>query len=290
MATILTIANQKGGVGKTTNAVNLADALAALKKRVLLIDGDYQANATSAMGVPEGHPGLATAILQRALFTNFVAPLARQPLIEVLAGTMDLNNIGQAFSELERNIMIDPVLGVVRHGATFQKTTALKGYDYVIIDTHPSLDSLLTAAMAVSDGLVIPLFPEKFSVDGLKLFYGWYNQAKVLNANLAIAGCLVTNFDQDNATHRAYLKQIKSLPEKYRIPVFDTVIPNSKSVAGSSAVKQGVSQYRSKSPIAQSYRNLAKEIDKLYKDTQTTLIDPPVVEKPADIEIAIDID
>lgn len=290
MATILTIANQKGGSGKTTNAVNLADALAKIEKKVLLIDGDYQGNATSAVGVPGSHPGLAAAILQRALFTNFVISSKSQPLIDVLPGTMDLNNIGQAFSELERNIMIDPVLGVIRQGATFQKTTALTGYDYVIIDTHPSLDSLLTAALAVSDGLLIPLFPEKNSVDGLKLIYGWYNQAKLLNANLAITGCLVTNFDHDNATHKAYLKQIRSLPEKHRIPVFDTVIPNSKSVAGASAVRLPLSQYRGRSPIAQSYRSLAKEIDALYKDTRITLVDPPVVEKPEDIEIAIDLD
>jgi len=291
MATILTIANQKGGVGKTTNAVNLASALAEeLEKKVLLIDGDYQGNATSAVGVLGSHSGLANAILQKALFTNFVVSSKKQPLVDVLPGTKDLNNIGQTFSELERNIMIDPVLGVVRHGATFQKTTALKGYDYVIIDTHPSLDSLLTAAMAVSDGLVIPLFPEKSSVEGLKLVYGWYNQAKVLNANLVITGCLVTNFDQNNATHKVFLNQIRLLPEKHRIPVFDTVIPSSKSVAGASAVSQSLFQYRGQSPIAQSYRSLAKEIDALYKDTQITLIEPPVVEKPADIELAIDID
>jgi chromosome partitioning protein len=292
MAIILTIANQKGGSGKTTNAVNLSDALAELGKTVLLIDGDYQGNATGAVGVLGSHPGLAAAILQRALFTDFVVSVKSQPLIDVLPGTMELNNIGQAFSDLERNIMIDPVLGIIRQGATFQKTTALKGYDYVIIDTHPSLDSLLTAALAVSDGLVIPLFPEKNSVDGLKLIYGWYSQAKLLNAHLAIAGCLVSNFDQDNATHKAYLNQIRLLPEKHRIPVFNTVIPTSKSVPGASAVRQPLSQfqYSRRSPITQTYRALAREIDALYKDIRITLVEPPVVEKPEDIEIAIDLD
>lgn len=292
MAIILTIANQKGGSGKTTTAVNLSDALTEIGKVVMLIDGDYQANATSALKIDGNHPGLATAIRRKALFQDFVISTLEKPLIDVLPGNIDLNNIGQAFDELERNIMLDPVLGIVRKGAIIKKTTALKGYDYVIIDTHPSLDSLLTAALAISDGLVIPLFAEKHSVEGLKLIHAWYKKAKMLNETLAIAGCLVGKFDSGNATHRAYLDQIRMIPEKYRIPVFNTVIPNSDSVPGASALGETLSkyQYSRNARITMMFRNLAKEIDALYNGIQTDLIEPPKTEQFDDIDIAIEID
>lgn len=289
MPTILTVANQKGGVGKTTTAVNLASALAEKGKRVLLADADFQSNASGALGV-QATEGLADAILGRMSFTQYVVPAENDPRIRVIPATFALNSIGQGMSELERNFMLDPVLGVIRNGANIQKTTLLEEYDYILFDTHPALDALLTSILACSDGVIIPLFPEKNSVDGLKLLYTWFRKSKQLsNVNLEIAGCLVTNYDQSNATHRAFLEQIMALPSKHDIPVFKTVIPTSKAVAGASATGQTLLQYRRKSPIVEGHFGLAGEIIDKYGMRIDNLA-PYAAPQADDLDIAIELE
>jgi chromosome partitioning protein len=288
MPTILTVANQKGGVGKTTTAVNLASALAEKGKRVLLIDADFQSNASGALGV-HATLGLADAILGRMSFTQYIVSAENDPRIKVIPATFALNGIGQGMSELERNYMLDPVLGMIRSGASIQKTTLLEEFDYILFDTHPALDALLTSILACSDGVIIPLFPEKNSVDGLKLLYAWFKKSKQLsNVNLEIAGCLVTNYDQSNATHRAFLEQIKALPDKHDIPVFKAVIPTSKAVAGASATGQTLLQYRRKSPIVEGHFGLAGEIIDKYGMRNDELV-PYAAPAVDDVDIAIEL-
>ncbi|MEI6417401.1 MAG: AAA family ATPase, partial [Verrucomicrobiota bacterium] len=196
---VIVVANQKGGVGKTTTVVNLASSYAHLGKKVLVIDLDYQANATSALGVDESKIAEGASIT-RAISEELTLDKVRLPSrvknVDVLSSTRGLLGLPEKFlGQPNQFSLVTSVLDCPEY----------EEYDIILIDTHPSLDCLSQSAFRASHYYLIPLFAEADSARGL----GHQIQAvekirQYQNPMLMLLGCVITRFDKQNATHRKF--------------------------------------------------------------------------------------
>jgi chromosome partitioning protein len=250
MRKIICIANQKGGVGKTTTAINLAATLAAAEKRTLLIDCDSQGNASSGMGIDR------ETINKKNLYHSLIGKV---PLKEVIVGTQlpcldvapanqDLIGIEVEFVNLEdREKKLRDLLKSL--------DTA---YDYIIIDCPPSLGFLTVNALVASDSVIIPLQCEYFAMEGLGYLLNTVKLVKArLNPSLSLGGILLTMFDTRNSlSHRVSEDVRRHLGEK----VFDTIIPRNVRLSESPSHGLPIILYDIKSRGAVSYMDLAREI------------------------------
>ena len=185
MAKIIGVANQKGGVGKTTTAVNLASALGVLEKRVLLIDADPQANATSGLGVEEVNFSTYNLLEHSAEVIKCILPTS-SPNVDIIPSHIDL-----VAAEIE---LVD------RENREYMLREALKSvrdhYDYIIIDCAPSLGLITINALTAADSVIIPIQCEYFALEGLgKLLNTIKNVQKIHNQDLDIEGLLLTMYD-----------------------------------------------------------------------------------------------
>ncbi len=252
---IITITNSKGGVGKTTLAVNLAGAFALSGKRVLLIDADFQASATEHLGVlelaQERNLSLSSAITndlsldQVRLSTPFEG-------IDVIAGDYDLIRVrDQMASESYNHLLIQRML----------KCDALLEYDIIIIDTHPDWNCLLVSALAASTDYFVPLFAEAGSLRGLLTLLESV-QLKVrryLNPSLHFLGCVVTNYEERNTTHKTFYPMLLQMGEEHGFPVLATRIPASARVKSAEASRTPT-MFLPGSKVSKAYKNLAELI------------------------------
>jgi chromosome partitioning protein len=250
MRKIICIANQKGGVGKTTTAINLAATLAAAEKRTLLIDCDSQGNASSGMGIDR------ETISKKNLYHSLIGNV---PLKEVIVGTQlpfldvapanqDLIGIEVEFVNLEdREKKLRDLLKNL--------DTA---YDYIIIDCPPSLGFLTVNALVASDSVIIPLQCEYFAMEGLGYLLNTVKLVKArMNPSLSLGGILLTMFDTRNSlSHRVSEDVRRHLGEK----VFDTIIPRNVRLSESPSHGLPIILYDIKSRGAVSYMELAREI------------------------------
>src|SRR6201996_3927947 len=184
---LLAIANQKGGVGKTTTAVNLSTCLAVKGKRVLLIDLDPQGNATSALGL-DGTSGksLYEALIGHADIEQKIVP-TRFARLSIIPADLDL-----AGSEIEVARLDDHLTRLREVLADLSREA---GFDYLFLDCPPSLGILMTNALAAADQLLIPLQCEYFALEGLSKIVHLVNQIRAVNPTLTIAGIVMTMFD-----------------------------------------------------------------------------------------------
>ena len=254
VATVIAFCNNKGGVGKTTTAVNSAAYLAALGKRVLLVDIDPQANATSGVGVdPAGlerhlyHGLVAAAHPDEFLHKTGVSNLHLLPSSPDLAGAaIELVGVGDREYRL-RNLLS-------RIG---------RRYDYILIDPPPSLDLLAVNALAAADRVVIPVQCEYYALEGLAKLL---QTIDLVNANLktgvALMGAVLTMFDRTSRLHRAVAEEIR---QKFPGYVFETVIPRNVNLAEAPSFGKTILQYGPYSHGAKAYRKLAQEIIGLAK-------------------------
>src|SRR5215469_13449882 len=247
---IVAIANQKGGVGKTTTAVNLSAALAESGKRILLVDLDPQANATSSFGLQDIEQiTLYEPLLGEASITEKILPTQREGLFIVPA------DIDLAGAEVEIARMPSHL---TRLAETLKPLHADQTFDFVFLDCPPSLGILMSNALAAADELLTPIQCEYFALEGLVKIVRLIEQVLDSGANgrLELGGIVMTMFDaRTNLSQQVVVDVRKHFGER----VYKTVIPRSVRLSEAPSFGKSILEYASSGPAAVAYRALAKE-------------------------------
>lgn len=252
MARILAVCNQKGGVGKTTTAINLGSYLAAMGKYVLLVDMDSQANTTGGLGisVTEEQHNIYHAIVNDQ---NPLAMIKKTSIFgfDVLPASQSLAGATvELVSMEEREYRLKKTLNSLR-----------MNYDYILIDCPPSLGLLTINALTAGDYVIIPVQCEYYALEGLgQLLYTVNLIRDGLNPDLQVLGVLLTMYDKRNKLNRHVLNEVsKNFPGR----VFDTVISRTIDLAEAPSYGKPIIQFSPNSKAASEYRRLAEEIIKL---------------------------
>ena len=249
MAKIISVANQKGGVGKTTTAVNLSAALAVLEKKVLLVDCDPQANATSGLGVnPDELENGVYECLMGEIDAEDVIYETDTPNLDLLPTRIDLVGAEvELVNENGREQFLSRVLEPLRGN-----------YDYIIIDCSPSLGLITLNALTASDSVIIPIQSEYFALEGLGKLLNTVRIVQTrLNPKLAIEGLLITMFDNRLRLARQVVEDVRS---HFGQLVFQTIIFRNTKLAEAPSYGKSIIMHDAASTGAVNYLNLAQEI------------------------------
>ncbi|HXO88640.1 MAG TPA: AAA family ATPase [Candidatus Acidoferrales bacterium] len=249
MARVIAIANQKGGVGKTTTAVNLAASLASSEKRTLLIDSDPQGNATSALGFPKD-PARRT-LYQALILGEPVERITIDAQIDLLdLIPSDKNLVGAAvelISMEDREYRLKQMIQPLR-----------EKYDFILIDCPPSLDILTINALAAADAVMVPVQCEFLALEGVsELLDTLARLRRAINPSLAIEGILLTMYDDRTTLSRQVAADLRGF---FGAQVFEAVIPRNVRLAEAPSHGMPVIFYDIHSKGAESYIQLAKEV------------------------------
>ncbi|MFC2969983.1 ParA family protein [Acidimangrovimonas pyrenivorans] len=249
---ILAIANQKGGVGKTTTAINLAAALAEQGMRVLLVDLDPQGNASTGLGIEPGQRGMTTydLLIDDAPLEDVVIATS-VPDVWICPATTDL-------SSADIELVANEKRSFLLHDALRQPAIDRYRFDYVLIDCPPSLSLLTVNAMVAAHAVLVPLQSEFFALEGLsQLMLTIREVRQSANPNLRIEGVLLTMFDKRNN-----LSQLVEADARDNLGdlVFKTIVPRNVRVSEAPSYALPVLVYDSASKGSEAYRSLAREL------------------------------
>jgi len=251
LAKIIAIANQKGGVGKTTTSVNLSACLAELNKKVLLVDVDPQGNATSGYGLDKSQ-------IEQSIYDVLVAGADIEAVIQstefanlsILPATIELAGAEvELVAAISRETKLKRAIDKVK-----------KDYDYVIIDCPPSLGLLTLNSLTAADSVLMPIQSEFYALEGVSQLMNTISLVQQnLNPDLALEGVLLTMFDSRTKLSMQVAAEVqKHFAEK----VYQTVIPRNVRLSEAPSYGQPIIAYDPKSKGAEVYRELAKEVNK----------------------------
>ena len=254
MGKIIAIANQKGGVGKTTTSINLSAALAAQGKKVLIIDTDPQGNATSGFGIEKNE--LDNTVYELMLGECTI----KECILSEVIPNLDMlpTNVNLAAIEIE-TIDVENKEYILKNELDWIKDK----YDFILIDCPPSLSMLTVNAMSAADSVLVPIQCEYYALEGLSQLIHTINLVKSrLNEDLEMEGVVFTMYDSRTNLSAEVVENVKeNLDEK----IFDTVIPRNIRLAEAPSFGQPITMYDPKSAGAVSYLALAEEIIKVNK-------------------------
>ena len=255
MGKIIAIANQKGGVGKTTTALNLAASLGVLEKKVLLIDADPQANASSGLGIDiENVEGGTYQVLEHQIETHKAIVKTSSPNVWLMPSHIDLVAIEiELVDKLNREYMLKEALETVKDS-----------YDFIIIDCAPSLGLITLNALTAANSVLIPIQCEYFALEGLgKLLNTIKSVQKVHNESLDIEGLLLTMYDVRLRLSNQVIEEVK---KHFKQMVFKTIIHRNTRLSEAPSFGESIIAYDATSRGAINYINLAHEILKKNTD------------------------
>lgn len=252
LARIISIANQKGGVGKTTTSINLAGALAELGHTILCVDMDPQANLTVGLGLNarDIEVSIANVLLDASLSLEDIVEQTETENVDVAPSDIDLSATeNQLFSSIGREHALREVL----HG------WAEKQYEYIIIDCPPTLGLLTINALVASDGVIIPVQTQYYSLKGFTALANLVTQiqGKGLNARLRILGILPTFFDSRTNLAKDMLAELGEMGDYH---IFDSIVKQTVRLGEAPLAGKPVTSYATRSTAAAAYRGLAQEV------------------------------
>ncbi|MCL2715598.1 MAG: ParA family protein [Alphaproteobacteria bacterium] len=258
---VFALANQKGGVGKTTTAINLGTALAAIGERVLIVDLDPQGNASTGLGIDRRNRSCSTydVLVGEARLRDAVIPTA-VPRLHIAPSTMDLSGLELELGNTSgRAFRLRDAVAVLNNNASEDEE-----YTYVLVDCPPSLNLLTVNAMAASDAILVPLQCEFFALEGLSQLLQTVEQVRAtLNPDLSIHGILLTMFDARNNLSNQVVADVRQfLGEK----VYNTMIPRNVRISEAPSYGKPVLVYDLKCVGSEAYLKLATEVIQRERD------------------------
>jgi len=250
MAKIISLVNQKGGVGKTTTAINLGASLAACERKVLLVDLDPQANATSGLGLPKNPERSVYRVLAGGIEARDAIQGTPMPGLQILTSSVDLVAAEIELADADRReFLVSEVLAAVRND-----------FDYILIDSPPSLGLLTINGLTAADAVLVPLQCEYFALEGVSQLVNTVERVREkLNPSLEIEGIVLTMYDE----RMNLMKQVADdIRRHFGQRVYDAVVPRNVRLAEAPSFGKPIIMYDIRSKGSESYLLLAQEFIK----------------------------